>query len=136
MKIALPYWQDRISPVFDVAERVLLVDVESGAEQARCEEFCGGGDLHYRAKRLADWGVDVLICGAISRTLESALCDTGIEVIPLRCGNIEDVLAAYIDGYLVGDAFSMPGCRGRRRRKRLGRRSNAASGKRMEPPYA
>lgn len=122
--------------MFDVAGKVLLVDVEAGAELGRREEPLDVLELHLRVKRLAEWGVDVLICGAISRTLESAICDTGIEVIPLRCGNVEDVLAAYIADRLVDDAFSMPGCRGKRRKKRFGRRSNAASGKRMEPPYA
>jgi len=35
MKVAIPYWQERVSPVFDVAGRVLLVEVAEGKEQGR-----------------------------------------------------------------------------------------------------
>jgi len=35
MKIAIPNWQGRVSPVFDVARDVLLVDVVDGLAQAR-----------------------------------------------------------------------------------------------------
>jgi predicted Fe-Mo cluster-binding NifX family protein len=132
MKVAIPQWQGRVSPVFDVAERVLIVDVEGGAVQARHEEFCGGAELHLRTKRLAEWGVDVLICGAISQALEFALCDTGIEVIPLRCGAVEDILAAYIGGRLAGKTFTMPGCRESRRRKRPVPHAGTASSERRD----
>ena len=35
MNIALPVWQDRISPVFDVAGQILVVDVADGRPMAR-----------------------------------------------------------------------------------------------------
>ena len=38
MKAAIPIWQGRVSPVFDVAERLLVVDHEDGMESGRHEE--------------------------------------------------------------------------------------------------
>jgi len=35
MRLAIPTWNDRVSPVFDTASRLVLVDVEQGTEQGR-----------------------------------------------------------------------------------------------------
>lgn len=122
MKIAIPHWRDRISPVFDVARNVLIVEVDHGAELQRQDTAFDVEDPQKRAAQLVWAGVDVLICGAISRPLETAVSSAGIEVIPQRCGNVEEVLAAFSKGQLRQDAFLMPGCCGRRRRLRAGGR--------------
>ena len=126
MRVAIPHWQGRVSPVFDVAGNVLLVDVADGKEQARRNVAVEAEQPQTRASLLAGHGATVLICGAISWPLEMALASAGIEVIPQTCGDIEQVLAAFINGQLQQDAFLMPGCCGRRRqfraRCRRGRR--------------
>jgi len=35
MRIAIAHWTGRVSPVFDVSDRLLLIDVEGGQEQKR-----------------------------------------------------------------------------------------------------
>ena len=126
MRVAIPHWQGRVSPVFDVAGNVLLVDVADGKEQARQNVAVEAEQPQARASLLAGHGAAVLICGAISWPLEMALASAGIEVIPQTCGDIEQVLAAFVNGQLQQDAFLMPGCCGRRRqfraRCRRGRR--------------
>ena len=125
MKIAIPHWQGRVSPVFDVAGRVLVVEMNSGAELARQDVVLDVEDPQLRAARLAQTGANLLICGAISWPLEMALSACGIDVIPQTCGEVEQVLAAFAAGQLCQDAFQMPGCCGRRRqraRRRRGRR--------------
>jgi len=119
MRVAIPYWQGRVSPVFDVAGNVLLVDVADGMEQARESVAIDTQQPYARADLLAGKGVKVLICGAISWPLERALAAVGIEVIPQTSGDIEQVLAAFIHGQLGQDAFLMPGCCGRRQRFRI-----------------
>jgi hypothetical protein len=37
MRVAIAHWQDRVSPVFDSATRVLLVDVAEGRESGRAD---------------------------------------------------------------------------------------------------
>lgn len=114
MKVAIPYWQERVSPVFDVAGRVLLVEVAEGKEQGR-QDLAMEGQLRTRANLLRENGASVLICGAISRPMELAMTAAGIEVISQTCGEIERVLAAFIGGQLSEGTFLMPGCCGRRR---------------------
>ena len=121
MRIAIPTTDGRISPVFDVAERLVLVDVEEGREVGRSEAPLVDEAIELRARRVAQSGVNVLICGAISRPLHALLSSAGVEVIPQTCGQAEEVLRAFVEGQLTGDAFVMPGCCGRRRRFRGGR---------------
>lgn len=121
MKLAIPHWLGRVSPVFDVAGRLLVVTLD-GAEAGRREEVSVTEENPCaRAALLVRLGVGVLICGAISRPLEMAVAAAGIEVFSQTCGDVEQVLAAYLDGRLAQDRFLMPGCCGRRRRGRRGR---------------
>jgi len=122
MKVAIPHWQGRVSPVFDVAGNVLVVEIRDGVEHSREDAALDAEDPQLRAARLAQTGTELLICGAISWPMEMALSAAGIDVIPQTCGDVERVLAAFAQGQLRQDAFLMPGCCGRRRRFRAGRR--------------
>ncbi len=121
MRTAIPIADGRISPVFDVARRLLVVDIENEREVRRAEEVLEEPELAARARRVAELGVGVLICGAISRPLEAMLLSTGVEVISQTCGPVEDVLGAFVLGQLSEQAFVIPGCGGHRRRFRGGR---------------
>jgi predicted Fe-Mo cluster-binding NifX family protein len=107
--------------VFDVARRLLAVDLDDGREVARSEHDLTHADPVRKTADVAALGVDVLVCGAISRPLEAMLSAAGVRVIPQVCGLVEPVLAAYASGRLTEEAFLMPGCCGRRR-GRHGRR--------------
>lgn len=122
MRIAIPTWRGRISPVFDAARNLLLVDAQDGREIRREETTVEPADLVARARRVAQLGTDLLICGAISWPLEATLVSTGVGVISQTCGPVEEVLRAFLSGQLTQQAFLMPGCRGRRRRLRGRRR--------------
>jgi predicted Fe-Mo cluster-binding NifX family protein len=122
MKVAIPQWRGRVSPVFDVAGSLLLVDVNDGQELQREESALTASDPLKRAKQVSRLGTDVLICGAISWPLEVALSSDGVQVIPFTCGTVEEVLAAFVNGQLTSHAFSMPGCCGWRGRFRARRR--------------
>ncbi len=114
MRIAIPYQQNRISPVFDVATRILLVDIDKGQEKRRNERSVVQSDSIARAQCVSQFGVQVLICGAISWRLENALSSTGVQVIAYICGPVDDVLKAFLNDKLSESAFIMPGCLGRR----------------------
>ena len=121
MRIALSIWNDRISPVFDNSSRLLLIDLENGREIGRTEEPVGRAMIPDRAARLKELGINVLLCGAISRPLAYLLVASGVSIIPFLTGEIEEVLDAYLKGKLTDPHFLMPGCRGGRRRFRGGR---------------
>ncbi len=130
MKLAIPVWQGRISPVLDVAGQLLLVELSDGREVARDEQIIWESSLDQRVKRLAELGVGTLICGGISQSLKAMLADCGIRVIACICGGVEEVLAAYLAKQLGEDRFAMPGCcGGRRQRHRGGCRRRGPPGK-------
>jgi len=118
MKVAVPDWQGRVSPVFDVAEHVVLVDLDDNEGESRCKESLGNATPHERARRLGELGVDVLVCGAISWPLEALLTTNGIRVISLICGEVAEVVRAVRDGTLNDERFAMPGCCGKQRQMR------------------
>ncbi|MEW6443771.1 MAG: NifB/NifX family molybdenum-iron cluster-binding protein [bacterium] len=128
MRVAIPHWHGRVSPVFDVATNLLLVDLEGEGKRRQAHVRLEADEPQARAWRLAETGTDVLICGAISWPLEMALVHAGIEVIPHTCGEVEHVLAAFLEGRLGQRPFLMPGCRGRRRRFHGGRQRSGSRG--------
>jgi predicted Fe-Mo cluster-binding NifX family protein len=121
MKVALTVWNERISPVFDVSRQMTLLDIEKGLVKARSDVPLQSGDSVRKAEQLASLKVETLICGAISRPLSAMLTARGIHVIPFVAGGVEDVVRAYLAGFLPSAAWAMPGCGGRRRRFRGGR---------------
>jgi len=111
MKIAIPIWYNRISPVFDTASRFLVIDVEDEKETHRFETTLHEQDLTQRCLRIQGLGIDILICGAISLPYSSMLMSLGINIIPEISGQAEDILKAYVQGNLFNSKFLMPGCK-------------------------
>jgi predicted Fe-Mo cluster-binding NifX family protein len=121
MKVALTVWNERISPVFDVSRQMTLLDIEEGLVKARSDVPLQSGDPTRKVEQLVSLKVKTLICGAISRPLSTMLAARGLHVIPFIAGGVEDVIRAYLSGFLASPAWAMPGCRGRRWRFRGGR---------------
>lgn len=122
MRVAVPVWQGRVSPVFDVAERLRVVEYAPDGQSSLHEEFFGDVEPQRRPQRLAELGVHTLICGAISGPLEMLLAGQGIRVVARVCGDVDQVLAAFRSGRLEATEFAMPGCRRQRRRRSRCRR--------------
>jgi len=120
MKVAIPHWDSRVSPVFDVAGHLLVVELKDGQVVFRDDIELTAGSPRMRATELAGRDVDVLICGAISWSMEAMLLQMDIEVIPQIRGGVDCVLRAFISGDLNQESFRMPGC-GKRRRRNTGR---------------
>ena len=128
MKLALATWNGRISPVFDVTRQVLLLEIEDGRVTARHEEMLPGTEMQAQVKRLAELAPEILICGAISKTLAALLERENIQVVPFTAGAVEEVLTAWLAGTLPDAVWSMPGCGGHMRRchgQRAGGRGRA-----------
>ncbi len=113
MKLALSVFKDCISTVFDAADQLLILDLEDGAEPRRYTAKFNGKDPASRISDLKASGIDVLICGAISRPMERSFTSRGVTVHSFVRGPVEEVLAAYLGNRLGLEVFSLPGCRGR-----------------------
>jgi predicted Fe-Mo cluster-binding NifX family protein len=111
MKLALTVWENRISPLFDCARRLLIVEIfDQTATGKHLESFDYESPLS-RATRLSDLGVNVLICGAVSDSFASMIESHGIRIIPFVAGAVEEVLDAYLTSGLHNSKFRMPGCK-------------------------
>lgn len=129
MKVALSTWQDRISPVFDVARQLLLAEVQNSRVISKVFLALDPNmDWESRVEHLAKSEIDVLICGAISSSLEPLLQARGIQVISHVCGPVDDVLRYFIRDGLADRRYQMPGCRGSRR---CGAERNSGCGRRL-----
>ena len=124
-KVAIPIWNGRVSPVMDTACRLLVVDLADGREVSRETLDIPQVIIPYRVSFLADRGIEVLICGAISHQFERMLVASGIKPYPWFRGDVDEIIAAYSGGVLQNDSFLLPGCgrRGRGRGRRRGRRA-------------
>ncbi len=120
MKIAVSVWEGKVSPLFDTASRLLVLDVEDNKETSRLELYLDEQTLIQKCSCIQVLGVDVLICGAISCHFHGMLTTSNIHVIPWVCGSASEILESYMQGTLLNSRFAMPGCNqeeGRKRKK-------------------
>ncbi len=115
--VAIPTCQERISPVLDTATRLLVVSRKHGREVQRREIVLSLLPPDALASSVAELRVDVLLCAALSETLERALTKHGVRVRPHLCGEVEAVLRAFCCRRLADEEFRMPGCWGRHSEK-------------------
>ncbi|MDP8220320.1 MAG: NifB/NifX family molybdenum-iron cluster-binding protein [Candidatus Stygibacter frigidus] len=127
MLIAIPEWNKRISPVFDEALNFKFYQINAGeiieiADQALPKQLVGR-----QMQLLSEAGVDILICGAISRQMQREAIRSGIEVIAFLAGDTDLVIKEWMSGTWQQEHYCMPGCgrnqrRGNRERKKHSRR--------------
>ncbi len=110
-RVAIPDWHGQVSPVFDVAARVLVADLEGGREIRRKVEPLTGLTPAGRVLRLAALEVDTLVCGVISRPLEELAGARGIQVIALVSGPVDTVARIVEQGQPIPETYLLPGCR-------------------------
>jgi predicted Fe-Mo cluster-binding NifX family protein len=129
MKIAIAHWQGRVSPVFDVAVRLFIITAEDGREVHRQSMRLASRDPFERAQKLSARGVDVVLCGAVSATLEKALVGAGIRVLGFLGGELESIVVAFLEGQLHDGREQCADPNGRQPQ-----REPAGVGKRPKPP--
>ncbi len=111
MKVALTIWGNRISPVFDSARKFLIAEVKDNKVVDRQYESINFEKASDIAQILNDFGIDVLICGAISRRFSTVVDLSKTRLIPFITGHVDVVLKSFIDNRKVKTEFFMPGCR-------------------------
>jgi predicted Fe-Mo cluster-binding NifX family protein len=110
-RVALPVFRDRVSPVLDSCERLLIVDIEQEDEVDRKEIYINRLALTERLKLLRELNVSKVICGGVSETLFRMLESCQIEAIVGIAGGIEDVVCAFCQKTLNDPKYCMPGYR-------------------------
>jgi predicted Fe-Mo cluster-binding NifX family protein len=110
LKVAIPVSAGSVASTFDFARRVVIVECEAGHEICRTETTLTDSRAGSRVKQLARLGAQVLICGAISQSSAALVNASGINLLPLVSGPVEEVLAAFLSGQLDDRRFLLPGC--------------------------
>ncbi|MBU3915487.1 dinitrogenase iron-molybdenum cofactor biosynthesis domain-containing protein [bacterium] len=112
MKAALTIWENRISPVFDSADTLLIAEIQNNKIISRqCESF-EVKRLHFLLEMLLNQDVSVFICGAISEHPARIIEAGTIKLIPFISGNTDEILDVFARGVPIVPGFLMPGCRG------------------------
>lgn len=112
MKAAFSYMDNRIAPVFDTARNIFLVEAMSRKiVSERREEFDANLPFQ-KAIYFVELGVDLLVCGAISRPLYDVMGAYGVHIFPFVAGELRQVVVAWVNGSLRASRFAMPGCSG------------------------
>ncbi|WP_163337244.1 NifB/NifX family molybdenum-iron cluster-binding protein [Desulfopila sp. IMCC35008] len=118
MKVGVTVWGDRISPVFDAARMLLVVEIRGCESVSRELLPCSPTRIRDFVNLLQEKGIGELICGAISKGPASVVEDSGIRLIPFIAGMVDPVLQVYAQGYTI-ESYRMPGCCGNNRCGRI-----------------
>lgn len=121
MKVAVPVWNERVAPLFDVCQKFCLADIRDDRIQTLTETGFREKEPAAKALQLQEMGVSILICGAISKPVQRLVAARDIQVIPFISGHSHEVIQAWLNNALDDSSYAMPGCCGHRRRCRTGR---------------
>ena len=108
-RIAIPVFQERISPVLDACARLLVVDIDNGKEIQRADVFLKNMSRRERTEAISRWHIDTLICGGVSELMCSYIAGRGVHLISGIAGEAEKIIDAYLHNRLDQKCFLMPG---------------------------
>ena len=108
-RIAIPTFHNRVSPVLDSCNHILLVDIAGDNEEDRETVYLGECTLTDRCSSLVKMGISIVICGGVSETLANMIKGSDIKLINGIAGDIEEVIQAYLENRLQLPVFYMPG---------------------------
>ncbi len=136
MKVAITVWENRISPVFEAAGQILLVDMEKGKISKRGLVAVNGDPFIAVSQLRKTAQIELLLCGALCQRGRERLQSDGLDVIPFLSGELDIVLQALQAGKNL-DHLAMPGCRRqcccrRRQRQNLLQRCGIRQGGKYE----
>ena len=108
-KIAIPIFHNRVSPVLDSCQHILLVEIAGNTEKDRQTVFLGDSNLADRCSTLVKMGTRIVICGGVSEILANMIKGSNIRLINGIAGDIDEVVLAFLENRLQLPAFYMPG---------------------------
>ncbi len=91
VRIALTIYDGRIAPVFESAQRLLVIDVPA-ARGSRHEVSLAGLTGIDRVRHVGETGADELVCGGITGSVRHLLEARGIRVRPWVALDVETAL--------------------------------------------
>lgn len=109
MKIGIPVFQDRLSPVFDSSGLIRVFTHQPDGRMTEGASLAIHSLLCYaRIEAILAQHIDLLICAAISRECQILLEANGVVVLAGLFGPATDIVAAYLAGRLDDKQFHLP----------------------------
>ncbi len=109
MRIAVPVWDGRLSPLLDTAMMLRVYETDN-TRVLSTHDYTVGNSGSRLAETIGELA-DVIICGALSGELETNLTSRGIRVHPWAMGGCDEVVESFLTGGIENCEYSMPGCR-------------------------
>ncbi|MBA3013013.1 MAG: NifB/NifX family molybdenum-iron cluster-binding protein [Proteobacteria bacterium] len=110
MKIAIPIWGNRISPVFDSARTLLVARIENRKIAKKTYTPFDPECCQDLIRLLQKMQITTLICGAISTKPADFLVENNIKLISFVTGNAMDFLDYFASRQTIEKGHMMPGC--------------------------
>lgn len=98
--VALPVFQDRLSPLFDEARKFSVITLEGNSIVEQAIVDISENSAFIRIERLKEMGVTVILCGAISDTLARFIIEREFVLYSWLRGTVSEVLEQYLQGTL------------------------------------
>jgi len=98
MMVAIATCQGRVCPRFDRADSLIVMYVRDGREERREVLNISAWPAHGRAMRVAQLGVEKLICGALSSFDEAGFEESPVRLVSQVAGPVEAIIRAILCG--------------------------------------
>ncbi len=124
-RIAITVWRNRVSPVFDASQRLLIVEIEGGCVSGQYYHSFNPSLLEGLIDFLSQHEIVLLVCGAVTQETTDTLQQASVKVISFITGTEQEVLQMALLEKPTWDLLKMPGCRRKSCCRRV-RRENQA----------
>ena len=109
IRIAIPIFHHRVSPLLDTCTRLLIIDYEGQTEVDRREVAFDMYSTSQRFEIVKKLNPDAIICCGISEVFDRMIQTAGIRLICGIVGDVQQVAEAFIFNRLEAPCFQMPG---------------------------
>jgi predicted Fe-Mo cluster-binding NifX family protein len=119
--IAVPVYQERISPLLDVAKKFAVYEIKEGEVKQKITLDIHTDDEPQRFEKLKEIGVSVIIGGAVSAFVSEIIHEKGIRLISWITGSVDNTIELYIKDALKpvrGETSEWQGCKRRRHQRK------------------
>jgi predicted Fe-Mo cluster-binding NifX family protein len=100
MKIAIPIFENRISPRFDFSPEMWVIEVKKGKVVGQEKFSTANLNLPQRLEQITSNGVNKVICGGIDGLSRDQLGSRGIDVVQDVTGDADIVFDLFMRGKL------------------------------------
>jgi predicted Fe-Mo cluster-binding NifX family protein len=100
MKVAIPIFENRISPRFDFSPEMWVIEIEKGKVVGQEKFSTANLNLPQRLEQITSNGINKVICGGIDGLSRDQLGSRGIDVVQDVIGDADIVFDLFLRGRL------------------------------------